>query len=158
MNSWKCRYDRRGRCRYDEISESIISDCNANGLEKLDSGEYHVLAPIHVPMQDVICLGVNYKEHIEETTDVIDFSKKKDAFRILPEEADEYILGYTIINDVSARNVQLKHQQWYLGKSLDGYTPMGPCIVTADEIGDPQSLKIKCFENDEKRQKTIVLH
>lgn len=178
--------------RYDEISESIISDCNANGLEKLDSGEYHVLAAIPVPMQDVICLGVNYKEHIEETTDVIDFSKKKDAvyfskrvnrandpggiipyydfvdsldyevelgvvlkkdaFRILPEEADEYILGYTIINDVSARNVQLKHQQWYLGKSLDGYTPMGPCIVTADEIGDPQSLKIECFVNDEKRQ------
>ena len=54
--------------RYDEISESIISDCNANGLEKLDSGEYHVLAPVPVPMQDVICLGVNYKEHIEETS------------------------------------------------------------------------------------------
>jgi 2-keto-4-pentenoate hydratase/2-oxohepta-3-ene-1,7-dioic acid hydratase in catechol pathway len=49
------------------------------------------------------------------------FPKKKDAFRILPEEADEYILGYTIINDVSARNVQLKHQQWYLGKAESYY-------------------------------------
>ena len=62
------------------------------------------------------------------------------------------ILGYTIINDVSARNLQFKHQQWYRGKSLDGYTPMGPCIVTKDEIGDAHDLEICCYVNDEKRQ------
>jgi len=62
------------------------------------------------------------------------------------------ILGYTIIKDVSARNLQFKHQQWYRGKSLDGYTPMGPCIVTADEIQDAYTLNISCYVNEEKRQ------
>ncbi len=76
----------------------------------------------------------------------------KDTFHVSPEEARDYIFGYTIINDVSARNVQKRHQQWYLGKSLDGYTPMGPCIVTLDEIGDPHDLTIRCFVNDELRQ------
>jgi 2-keto-4-pentenoate hydratase/2-oxohepta-3-ene-1,7-dioic acid hydratase in catechol pathway len=77
---------------------------------------------------------------------------KRDAFWVSEEEAGEYILGYTIINDVSARNIQLKHQQWYRGKSLDGYTPMGPCIVTADELEDVHNLSLTCFVNDEKRQ------
>ena len=77
---------------------------------------------------------------------------KKDCFRVMPEEARDYIFGYTVINDVSARNVQKRHQQWYLGKSLDGYTPMGPCIVTLDEIGDPHDLFIRCSVNGEPRQ------
>ena len=68
------------------------------------------------------------------------------------EEAKQYIFGYTIINDISARNLQTRHKQWYLGKSLDGFTPMGPCIVTADEIGDEQSLEISCTVNGELRQ------
>lgn len=76
----------------------------------------------------------------------------KDAFHVTTEEAREHIFGYTIINDVSARNVQKRHQQWYLGKSLDGYTPMGPCIVTPDEIGDPHNLDIRCYVNGELRQ------
>ena len=76
----------------------------------------------------------------------------KDAFHVTPEEAREHIFGYTVINDVSARNVQKRHQQWYLGKSLDGYTPMGPCIVTPDEIGDPHNLEIRCSVNGELRQ------
>ena len=76
----------------------------------------------------------------------------KDTFHVTPEEARDYIFGYTVINDVSARNVQKRHQQWYLGKSLDGYTPMGPCIVTVDEIGDPHNLSICCYVNGELRQ------
>lgn len=74
------------------------------------------------------------------------------TLQVSTSEAADYIFGYTIINDVSARNIQLKHQQWYRGKSLDGYTPMGPCIVTADEIGDVHDLAIECFVNGEKRQ------
>ena len=50
------------------------------------------------------------------------------------------------------RDIQLKHQQWYFGKSLDGYTPMGPCIVTADEIDNVHDLDITCYVNGEKRQ------
>ena len=77
---------------------------------------------------------------------------KKDAFRVSVDKSSEYILGYTIINDVSARNLQFRHQQWYLGKSLDGYTPMGPCIVTADEIADAHCLDLACYVNGDKRQ------
>lgn len=67
-------------------------------------------------------------------------------------KALEAVFGYTIINDISARNLQTAHKQWYLGKSLDGFTPMGPCIVTADEIPDPQCLNIKCYVNGQLRQ------
>ena len=76
----------------------------------------------------------------------------KDCKGVTMEEAKQYIFGYTIINDISARNLQTRHKQWYLGKSLDGFTPMGPCIVTADEIGDEQSLEISCTVNGELRQ------
>ncbi|MBR6090583.1 MAG: fumarylacetoacetate hydrolase family protein [Anaerolineaceae bacterium] len=76
----------------------------------------------------------------------------KDTFHVSVDEAPEYIFGYTVINDVSGRNVQKRHQQWYLGKSLDGYTPIGPCIVTADEVGDPHDLFIRCSVNGETRQ------
>ena len=76
----------------------------------------------------------------------------KDCKGVTMEEAKQYIFGYTIINDISARNLQTRHKQWYLGKSLDGFTPMGPCIVTADEIWDEQSLDISCTVNGEQRQ------
>lgn len=175
---------------FDELNELI-----ANGLaaaSKQDVRGYKIKAPITVPLQDVICLGVNYREHIEETADVLDFSKKtdtvyfskrvnrandpggiipyydfvdsldyevelgvilkKDVLNATAEEAADSILGYTIINDVSARNLQFRHHQWYRGKSLDGYTPMGPCIVTKDEIANAHNLSISCYVNDEKRQ------
>ena len=179
-------------CTWDAKKESIGKFLEDIGRETLNSGAYRIVAPIPVPMQDIVCLGVNYREHIEETTEVLDFTKKeatvyfskrvnrcnepggkiplydfvdsldyevelgvilkRDAYQVKASEADKYIFGYTIINDVSARNIQLKHQQWYLGKSLNGYTPMGPCIVTADEIGDAHNLNIACYVNEEKRQ------
>ena len=80
----------------------------------------------------------------------------KDCKGVTKEEAKQYIFGYTIINDISARNLQTRHKQWYLGKSLDGFTPMGPCIVTADEIGDEQSLDISCTVNGELRQSSNI--
>ena len=64
----------------------------------------------------------------------------------------EYIFGYTVVNDVSARNLQTRHKQWYFGKSLDGFTPMGPCIVSADEIAFPPRLGISCLVNGQLRQ------
>ena len=67
-------------------------------------------------------------------------------------EAASCIFGYTILNDVSARALQTSHKQWYFGKSLDGFTPMGPCIVTADEIAFPPALRISSYVNGEKRQ------
>ena len=76
----------------------------------------------------------------------------KDAKNVPESEAAEYIFGYTIINDVSARNVQTRHKQWYFGKSLDGFTPMGPCITTADSIAYPPKLSISSRVNGELRQ------
>ena len=63
-----------------------------------------------------------------------------------------YIFGYTIMNDVSAREVQTEHKQWYFGKSLDGFTPLGPCIMTADSTAFPPVLKIQSKVNGELRQ------
>ena len=76
----------------------------------------------------------------------------KDARDVSAENAADYIFGYTIVNDVSARDLQTGHKQWYFGKSLDGFTPMGPCIVTADEIAFPPALDISSTVNGEVRQ------
>ncbi len=71
-------------------------------------------------------------------------------------EAMDHVFGYTIVNDVTARRLQKRHGQWFLGKSLDGYCPMGPAIVTADEIPDPTVLKVKTRVNGELRQDGCV--
>ena len=76
----------------------------------------------------------------------------KDAYQVPRERAGEYVFGYTIVNDVSAREVQTRHKQFYLGKSLDGFTPMGPCIVTADEFAFPPEIGVRCYVNGELRQ------
>ena len=76
----------------------------------------------------------------------------KDAWHVKKEDVPEYIFGYTVVNDVSARNLQTRHKQWYFGKSLDGFTPMGPCIVSADEIAFPPRLGISCLVNGQLRQ------
>ena len=73
---------------------------------------------------------------------------KKDAFK--------HVYGYTIINDVTARTLQNAHRQWFLGKSLDGYCPMGPCLVTADEVKDVGQLHLVTKVNGEVRQDTMV--
>ena len=155
-----------------------------------------LLAPIPRPRQDVICLGMNYRAHLEEAARynadafekqkpvAVYFSKRvteavapegfieshtdlverldyeselavilgKTARNIRGEDAGDYIFGYTILNDVSARDVQTGHKQWYFGKSLDGFTPIGPGIVTADEIAYPPALDISAAVNGETRQ------
>jgi len=147
------------------------------------------------PVGDVVCLGLNYREHADEATkadkffdvqkgDAVYFAKRlnravapnaavdghfdicdsldyevelavvigKDAKNVKAADALEYIFGYSIINDVSARNLQTRHKQWYFGKSLDDFTPIGPCIVTADELGASPVLGIRCYINGEERQ------
>lgn len=76
----------------------------------------------------------------------------KDGVNIKPEEAEDYIFGYTIVNDVSARDLQGKHKQWFKGKSLDTFCPMGPYIVHKNEIPFPVELDIQCSINGELRQ------
>ncbi len=68
-------------------------------------------------------------------------------------KADAYgqVCGYTIVNDVTARDLQARHKQWFIGKSLDTFCPMGPWLVTADEV-EPENLRVRCWVNDELRQ------
>jgi 2-keto-4-pentenoate hydratase/2-oxohepta-3-ene-1,7-dioic acid hydratase in catechol pathway len=75
---------------------------------------------------------------------------------ISQKHAYDHVYGYTIINDVTARTLQSSHKQWFLGKSLDGYCPMGPCIVTADEIDDVNHLRLLTKVNGELRQDAYV--
>ncbi len=153
-------------------------------------------APIPKPPQDIICLGINYKEHknevdryepdtfstkqpyaiyfskrVNETTacgetipsysnivDSLDYEAElaviigKDAKNISEDDAEKYIFGYTILNDISARNIQKRHTQWYFGKSFDGFAPLGPYITTADEMPLPLNVSIKSYVNGELRQ------
>ncbi|MDQ4136516.1 MAG: fumarylacetoacetate hydrolase family protein, partial [Pseudomonadota bacterium] len=73
-------------------------------------------------------------------------------------KADAYghVFGYTIINDVTARTLQHAHKQWFLGKNLDGFCPMGPCVVTVDEIPDVTRLHLETRVNGEVRQSADV--
>lgn len=162
--------------------------------------EVSLCAPIPRPRQDVICLGINYKAHADESTRYdasafggkrpvpIYFSKRvneavapegfieshsglvqrldyeaelaviigRAARNVKAAEAKDHIFGYTILNDVSARLLQTTHKQWYFGKGLDGFTPMGPCIVTADEISFPPALAISSRVNGELRQNSTT--
>lgn len=195
---------------YDEMQELIegISDSELQLLEHFSKSdpyeirgaatveEVKLLAPILVPRQDIICLGINYMAHAEESArfkkeafggerpyavyfskrvnrtvsngegipsypglvDSLDYEAElaviigKDAKNVKPEEVRDYIFGYTIMNDVSARTIQTNHKQWYFGKSLDGFTPLGPCILTADSIPYPPQVQVQSRVNGELRQ------
>jgi len=156
-------------------------------------------AVIPRPRGDVICLGVNFAAHAEESARFkgilrggddgtrpypVYFSKRvreavadgaaipayegyvtqldyevelaviigRPARNVPREKAFEHVFGYTILNDVSARNLQKRHGQWFLGKSLDGFCPLGPVIVTEDEFRRPPHLSLTSRVNGEVRQ------
>jgi 2-keto-4-pentenoate hydratase/2-oxohepta-3-ene-1,7-dioic acid hydratase in catechol pathway len=75
---------------------------------------------------------------------------------IAVERAAEHIFGYTVANDFTARDLQRRHDQWFKGKSLDTTLPLGPWLVTADEIGDPGTLELTLSVNGEPRQRAQV--
>jgi 2-keto-4-pentenoate hydratase/2-oxohepta-3-ene-1,7-dioic acid hydratase in catechol pathway len=74
------------------------------------------------------------------------------ARRVSAEGAYAYVAGYTCLNDVSARDLQFGDKQWVRGKSLDTFCPMGPWLVTRDELPDPHTLAIRCSVNGELLQ------
>ncbi|SCP97954.1 fumarylacetoacetate hydrolase family protein [Anaerobium acetethylicum] len=182
--------------------------CSSEDLKKLQAADFsnaenqilyaeaEKCAPIPCPMQDIICLGINYNAHAEEAarfkkdafgrekpfaiyfgkrvneavgtgegipahrdiTKQLDYEAElavilsKDAKNVKLEDAYDYVFGFTVLNDISAREIQTQHKQWYFGKSLDGFTPMGPWIVTKDEIVLPPRLNITSKVNGELRQ------
>jgi 2-keto-4-pentenoate hydratase/2-oxohepta-3-ene-1,7-dioic acid hydratase in catechol pathway len=154
-----------------------------------------LMAPIPRPRKNIVCLGLNYAEHVKEgskagaapslppvpiyftkpptavtgpydnivypkVTEKLDYEAElafvigKNGKNIPEEKVYDYIAGYMAFDDVSARDLQSKHQQWYRGKSIDTFAPMGPWIVTKDEVGDPQDLDLWCKVNGVERQHT----
>jgi 2-keto-4-pentenoate hydratase/2-oxohepta-3-ene-1,7-dioic acid hydratase in catechol pathway len=75
---------------------------------------------------------------------------------ITAQNAYDHVYGYTIVNDVSARTLQNRHRQWFLGKSPDGYCPMGPCVLTADEVKEVGKMRLTTRVNGEVRQNALV--
>jgi 2-keto-4-pentenoate hydratase/2-oxohepta-3-ene-1,7-dioic acid hydratase in catechol pathway len=157
--------------------------------------EVQLASPIPRPVRNIMCLGLNYSEHAQETAALrnrsasgpeypIFFTKAtttmngpygeividpkvsseidwevelgviigKGGKNISEEDALKHVFGYTVINDVTARDLQSQHKQYFKGKSLDGYCPMGPWIVTADEIADPQNLRLQLRVNGVTKQ------
>jgi len=98
-----------------------------------------------IPLHEDICDSLDYETELGVVIG-------RDAFKVKAEDVMDYIFGYTIVNDFSARNLQTRHKQWYFGKSLDGFTPMGPCIVSKDEFEGIPHLDIKTYVNGELRQ------
>src|SRR5690242_12502924 len=72
------------------------------------------------------------------------------------ETALEHVFAYTIVNDVTARAVQQRHKQWFLGKSLDSFCPVGPWLVTRDEFGAPDAQELATYVNGERRQQALL--
>lgn len=101
------------------------------------------------PFNDIVCPYFVERLDYEAELAVIIGKNTKD---IEPENASDYIFGYTILNDVSARDIQFKDKQFTRGKSIDTFAPSGPWITTKDEIDDPQNLQIVTKVNGEIRQ------
>jgi len=161
--------------------------------ERFDPSATRLRAPIPRPPK-IICIGLNYRDHAEETKMAIPeaptvFSKYATAVTghrhpiVLPRnstkpdyEAElavvigkggrhipashwrEHVFGYTILNDVSARDFQMATSQWMMGKTFDTFAPMGPAIVTADEIEDPHNLNISLTLNGQLMQNSNTCH
>ena len=125
---------------------------------------------VQVPEEPIIfnkattsVIGPNDKiELVNDRTNTTDYEGElgviigKRTKNIKYSNATDVIFGYTIINDVTARKLQNNHKQWFIGKSPDTYCPIGPCIVTKDEIKIIEDIKIQTFINGENRQTGIV--
>ncbi len=109
------------------------------------------------PPTCVVGTGAIVKNH-KHMTSQIDYEVElavvigKTASNVAKENAYEYIFGYTVMNDVSARDLQKAHAQWIMGKGPDTFAPLGPCLVHKSSIPDPHNLSIRCWINGELRQ------
>jgi 2-keto-4-pentenoate hydratase/2-oxohepta-3-ene-1,7-dioic acid hydratase in catechol pathway len=183
---------REARKAIEWVAERVDLGQSVKGLVSLD--EVDVEAPIPNPRKNVVCLGLNYADHVAEgrktldeeqslpehpifftkapttingpyndivyprVTERLDYEAElavvigKEGKYIAEEDAYDHIVGYSVFNDVSARDLQTRHGQWYKGKSLDTFAPMGPYLATPDEVGDPMDLDIRLSVNGIIRQ------
>ena len=149
------------RPRQDVLCLGMNYKAHASEAAKYDAGAFTKEKPAAVYFSKRVSQAVAPGGAIQSHRDMVerlDYEVElavilgKTAKNVKATEAGDYIFGYTVLNDVSARDVQTGHKQWYFGKSLDGFTPMGPCIVTADEIAFPPALGISSTVNGEPRQ------
>lgn len=108
---------------------------------------------IAAPGEEIV-LPVNAVEYDYEAELGVIIGKR--AKSVSEQDALNYVLGYCNINDLSARDLQMRTSQWLLGKTLDKFSPIGPYLVTADEVGDPQALDIHCWVNGDVRQNSCT--
>jgi 2-keto-4-pentenoate hydratase/2-oxohepta-3-ene-1,7-dioic acid hydratase in catechol pathway len=163
--------------------------------QSLSIEEVKICAPIPYPRRNILCLGLNYRDHVKEIKDGLGEPRKipaapvyfgkmvsnsiglydeinshshitneidyevelaviigKEGINIPREKAEEYLFGYTILNDITARDLQRKHSQWIKGKSLDTFTAMGPYLVHKSRIPFPVALNLSSKVNGELRQ------
>ena len=159
-----------------------------------------LLAPIPRPRKNIFGIGLNYVEHVAESSRTLDTAKElpkqpvifskppttvigpgdaiehnrsitqqldwevelavvigRRAKRVSEAQALSYVFGYTVLNDISARDNR-RAGQWIYSKGQDTYAPMGPCIVTADEIADPQNLNLNLKVNGVEKQNSNTRH
>lgn len=114
--------------------------------------------PILFQKSSNVVIGPGDPIHVPRMSSQVDYEAElavvigKEGRDIPRQKARDYVVGYTLMNDVSARDVQRERGQWLLGKSFDTFGPMGPWIVTKDEAPDPQNLDIQCVLNGEVMQ------
>ncbi|HEY2024791.1 fumarylacetoacetate hydrolase family protein [Paraburkholderia sp.] len=136
-----------------------------SGFDKsAQAGEHIPEAPVVFtkPATAVIGPGDKIPRHAS-VTQQLDYEAEigvvigKAGRAIRKEDALAHVFGYTLINDMTARDLQKLHRQWFLGKSLDGFCPMGPYLVTADEL-EADDIDVRCWVNGELRQSSNSRH
>ena len=153
------------RPRQDVICLGINYKAHAEEAERYSSEAFKKERPIPIYFSKRVSEAVGPEGFIESHPGLVerlDYESElaviigKTARNVKAADAADYIFGYTVLNDVSARLLQTTHKQWYFGKSLDGFTPIGPCITTADEIAFPPALPISSRVNGELRQNSTT--
>lgn len=168
--------------------QEIVDKAVTEGKAVWVDSEEMVWGPCVTKPEKIICVGLNYRKHADETnapypeypilfnkfnntltghkreipipkvTEKLDYEVElaivigKKAKYVSKEQALDYVFGYCTANDLSARDLQMRTPQWMLGKVGDGFSPIGPYLVTADEVGDPNNLQLKTIVNGEVRQ------
>lgn len=193
--------------------QKVIENLNKEDVEKIQQAmndismaqhtelrNIKLCSPIDRPLHDILCVGVNYADHLTEVQKELDaceeqegtvyFSKRanrllgdgesivsrpdldakldyevelaviigKSAKDISKEDAEEYIFGYSVFNDISSRGIQKNHGQWFKGKSLDTYSAMGPVILHKSALPFPVEVDVSSMVNGEVRQRSNTKH
>jgi 2-keto-4-pentenoate hydratase/2-oxohepta-3-ene-1,7-dioic acid hydratase in catechol pathway len=143
-----------GKNYREHAKEFAGSGFEAGAVKGAEIDEYP--AVFSKPPSTVVAHGDTVKLH-PQATSAVDYEAElavvigKGGSDITVDRAYEHVFGYTIVNDVTARDRQRNHKQWFLGKGLDTFCPMGPWLTTADEL-NAANLSVKCWVNGELRQ------